>query len=522
MKYDRVRIPGLVVALLGPLAAAAQQRLDPVIVTGTRGSLESAIERKRTSDDIVDSIVASEINKLPDLSVADAVQRITGVQITRDRGEASVLSVRGLTQVETTLNGRELFTAGFGRAFDYADLPSEMLAGIDIYKNSSAARIEGGLGGSVDLRTRRPFDFRDPTLALSARAMHGDLVDKNAGQFSVLFGNRAATGVGEVGMLLNMVLQNRVWREDTKGTGTPMVCSAGNLPPRCNVDLVPGQAIEAPSSTSESTNFGRRRRSAASLMLGWRPSAELEIYGEAHFAELRTKQDTQQINVGPVFPISGTPSSFDPASVTLFPGTSDVQRITWTDAPISILSFARDTIDRTRQLATGAIWSDGPLRLTADLSHTRSLNHLFFSGTTLLANAARFTHDLSGAVPGTEIAGTDLADPANYRYASLQYRIRPLRGKLLAARLDGEWQLERGTLDRVTFGWRQARREANNAPNLIFGDIAVPGTVTAADMPGRTQPYPYGPFLDGRGTSIGGYLTDTLADARDPAGLPAA
>jgi len=507
-------MPAVAAALLGPLLALAQQ-LDTVFVLGTRGSLESAIERKRDSDDIVDSVVAAEIHKLPDLSVADAVQRITGVQIARDRGEASIASVRGLVQVETTLNGRELFTAGFGRAFDYADLPSEMLAGIDVYKSSSAARIEGGLGGLVDLRTRRPFDFRDPTLALSARALHGDLAGRNAGQFSLLFGERASTRVGEFGMLLNLVTQDRAWREDNKGTGTPMVCSA-RATSGCRLDLVAGQDTVVPSSTSESTNSGRRRRNAASLMLGWRPSATIEVYGEAHFAELRTKQNTQQINVGPNF---RTGSSFDPASVALVSGTNDVRHITWTDAPISILGFARDTIDRTRQFAAGAIWSDGALRLSADLSHTRSLNHLFFSGTTLAANAARFTHDLSGQVPGTAIEGTDLADPANYRYAQVNYRIRPLRGSLLAARLDGEWKFEGGALDRVAFGWRQARREANNAPNLIFGDVAVPGTVTAADMPGRTRIYPYGPFLDGRATSIAGYLTDTLADARDPVAL---
>ena len=195
MKSCRVRMPAIAVALLSPLAAPAEQ-LDTVLVLGTRGSLESAIERKRDSDDIVDSVVAAEIHKLPDLSVADAVQRITGVQIARDRGEASIASVRGLVQVETTLNGREIFTAGFGRAFDYADLPSEMLAGIDVYKSSAAPRIEGGLGGLVDLRTRRPFDFRDRTLALSARLMHGDLAARSAGQFSVLFGERATTGVG--------------------------------------------------------------------------------------------------------------------------------------------------------------------------------------------------------------------------------------------------------------------------------------------------------------------------------------
>ncbi|MEO8807334.1 MAG: TonB-dependent receptor [Burkholderiaceae bacterium] len=514
MKSCRSRKSAVMVVLLGPLAAPAEQ-LDPVLVVGTRASLESATERKRDSDDIVDGVVAAEIHKLADLSVADAVQRITGVQIARDRGEASVLSVRGLVQVETTLNGREIFTAGFGRAFDYADLPSEMLAGIDVYKSSSAGRVEGGLGGLVDLRTRRPFDFREPTLALSARLMHGDLADKGAGQFSVLMGQRASTEVGEFGMLLNVVLQDRAWREDNKGTGAPMVCSA-RATTGCRLDLVAGQDTVAPSSSSESTNFGKRRRAAASLMLGWRPSATTEIYAEGHLAELRTRQDTQQFNVGPNF---GAGSSFDPASVSLFPGTGDVQRIAWTNAPISVLSFARDTVDRTRQLAAGAIWSEGPLRLSTDLSHTRSLNRLFFSGTTLAANAARFVHDLSGKVPDTAIEGTDLSDPANYRYATVNYRVRPLNGSLLAGRLDGEWQTGNGVLDRVTFGWRQARREANNAPNLIFGDIAVPGTVSAADRPGRTQTYPYRPFLDGRSTSIDAYLTDTLADARNPVAL---
>jgi ferredoxin len=259
-------------------------------------------------------------------------------------------------------------------------------------------------------------------------------VAKNAGQFSVLFGDRAVTRVGEVAALVNVVLQDRAWREDTKGSGTPMVCSA-RASSGCRLDLVAGQDTVAPSTTSESTSLGRRRRSAQSLMLGWRPNSATEVYAEAHLAELRTKQDTQQINVGPNFSAG---SGFDPASVALFPGSNDVSRVTWTNAPVSVLSFARDTIDRTRQLATGATWTDGPLRGTGDLSHTRSVNNLFFSGTTLAANAPRFTHDLSGAVPATAITGTDLADPGNYRYTAINYRVRPLRGSLLAARLDGD------------------------------------------------------------------------------------
>jgi iron complex outermembrane recepter protein len=502
------------VALLAPTALSAQ-KLEPVVVTGTRASVESAAERKRRSDDIVEAILAEEINRLPDLSVADAVQRITGVQITRDRGEASVASVRGLVQVETTLNGRELFTAGFGRALDYADVPSDMLAGIDVYKTSAASRIEGGLGGSVDLRTRRPFDFRQPTLALSARYLHGDLVDKAAGQFSLLYGGRAAASAGEAAVLVNVVLQDRAFREDLKSTGAPVRCSA-RASSGCRLDLVPGEDTVVPGSTSESTSFGRRRRHGGSVMLGWRPDAALDLYAEAHFAELRTQQDTQQINAGPNFAANG--SGFDPASVALFPGTNDVQRITWTNAPVSILGFARDTIDRTRQLAAGGAWTRGDLRLSADLSHTRSLNRLFFSGPTLAGTAARFTHDLAGTVPATAVVGTDLADPANLRYVSLAYRVRPLRGSLLAGRADAEWQLDHGVLERVAIGWRHSRREADNAPNLIFGDIAVPGAPAAAH-PGRTTVYPHAPFLDARASSLVGYLTDTLADARDPVAM---
>lgn len=514
MKQFGLVMPAVGVVLLAPAALSAQS-LEPVLVIGTRASVESAAERKRRSADIVDGILAEEINRLPDLSVADAVQRITGVQITRDRGEASIATVRGLVQVETTLNGRELFTAGFGRALDYADLPSDMLAGIDVYKSSAASRIEGGLGGTVDLRTRRPFDFRKPTLALSARYLHGDLVDKGAGQFSLLYGGRTAVPAGEAAVLVNLVLQDRAYREDQKGTGAPTPCSARAAPPQvCRLDLVPGEDTVVPSSSSESTSFGRRRRSAASVMLGWQPSPAWDLYAEAHFAELHTRQDTQQVNIGPNF----APGSFDPTSVSLFAGTHDVQRITWTNTPLSILGFARDTVDRTRQVAAGGAWQAGDLRLSGDLSHTRSFNNLFFSGPTLAGTAARFTHDLAATVPSTSVEGTDLAAPANLRYVSLAYRVRPLRGSLLAGRIDAEWQLDRGALERVTLGWRHSRRDADNAPNLIFGDVALPG-ISATAQPGRTAVYPYAPFLDARAGSIEGYLTDTLADARDSVAL---
>ena len=495
------RLAGIV-ASLPALCAADPVRLDTVVVTGTRESLQTAQAIKRDNLGIVDSVVAAEIAKLPDLNVSDAVQRAPGVQIVRDRGEGSVVAVRGLVQVETTLNGREVFTAGSGRTLDFADFPAETLAGIDVYKSSAAHRIEGGIGGTIDLRTRRPFDFAGDATVLAARAIHGDLVQRTAGQFSMLASRRFKLGAGgEFGALVNLSVQDRAWREDQKTAGNRLLRS----------DLVPGTAVDLPNGTSETVSAGKRRRSAASVLLQWRPNDELELNAEAHFAHMKTTQDSQQINV-----TAGT--GFVPGSVTLFPGTNDLRSITWTNAPFSVLSFARDTVDRTRQLALGARWSREPVTLSGDLSFTKSFNHLFFSGPFFGGRVAQFSQDLSGTVPATQVSGTDLLNPANLAYTGLAYRTRPFNGDLLAARLDGQWRLQDSPVERVLVGWRYARRRADNTPGLVFADAPLTG-LTAADTPDRVQPMPYGNYLDGRATSIGSFIVGNLDGARDAAAL---
>lgn len=485
-----------------PAESEAAETLEPVVVTGTRRSAESALARKRDAPGIVDAVVADELHKLPDLSVADALQRITGVQLTRDRGEGALAAVRGLLQVETTLNGREIFTAGSGRSLDYSDLAAESLAGIDVHKTASAERIEGGLGGSIDLRTRRPFDFDGDVNVVAGRWVRGHLADRDAGQASLLLSRRGRVGAGEFGVLVNMALQDRGWREDQKSTGTPVR----------HADPAGGSFL-APGSSSETTSIGRRRRSAAGALLQWRPEPALELYAEAHFAELETRQDSHQINLSAP---AGT--AFQPGSLQRFPGSDEMRSITWTDAGVSLLSFARDTVDRTRQFAAGGRWRSDDWQVDADLSTTRSFNHLYFSGPTLAATAPRFTHDLSGKLPVTAVDGADLNDPARWRYTGLAYRTRPFRGDLTAARIDLARAVEGSPVERLEFGWRHARRRADNTPGLAFGDVALAGP-NGADVPGRLLPNPYQDFLDGRAGSVSGHVIGALGDARDAAGL---
>jgi len=117
---------------------------------------------------VVDSIVARDIGKLPDVTVGDALQRITGVQVTRNNDQVIGVNVRGLPNVVTTLNGDEIFTTTL-RTFDFQNLPAEVLSGLSVYKTSSADQIEGGIAGLIDVRTHRPFDLRTRDRGLGDR-----------------------------------------------------------------------------------------------------------------------------------------------------------------------------------------------------------------------------------------------------------------------------------------------------------------------------------------------------------------
>lgn len=497
-------------------AQDAQQRATPtvqaehVIVTGLRASLATAQDIKRNRFEFVDAVIADDIGKLPDFSVTEALSRVPGVQIARDRGEGFGVTIRGLQQVETTLNGREVFTAGTQRSLELATVPAPLVAGIDVYKSASAAQLEGGLGGLIDLRTYRPFDFDGLRIAGNTHAVHGDLIDETKPQVSLLLADRRrSAGAGEFGALLNVSYQERAWREDQK--------SAGN--PSARTDLLAGQTIIAPNGTSETTSAGTRERTGASLILQWRPAAALELYAEGHYAQMRTIQDSHQINVSPFARAAPT---FEPGSVELFPGTNHLQHITWTNAPISILSFARDTVDRTSQTAIGAVWTGEALRLKADLSHAESFSDLFFSGPVLGAVAAGFTHDLSGRIPATTVTGTDLLDPANFAFSSIAFRYRPFEGDLTALRLDGDYRLDAGWLGTVSAGLRFAQRRATNAPGLIFADAAVSG-IAASDRPQFIMPNPYNDFFPGQATpSIRNFIVGNLDASRDAAGLRSA
>lgn len=489
-------------ALACAASAAAQDSPQVVVVEGKRAGLMTAQQIKRDQLAIVDPVVADAIQTLPDFSVTDALQRVTGVQIARDRGEGGSVAIRGLTQMETTLNGREVFTAGTGRNLDFADVPAETVAGIDVYKSGMAEQIEGGLGGTIDLRTRRPFDFAGRQLAGTARLVRSELAGHAQPQWSLLASDRwRGTGGAEFGALLNLVHQRRAWREDQNSFGAPVLRG----------DLVPGRQVAVASGTTESASIGRRERDAAAATLQWRPAPGVELYAEGRYERFFTRQDTYQITLG-IAP------AFAPGSVTLFPRTSDVSGVSWIGAPASILSFARDTVDRNRALALGGSWQSGALRLKADLSHSGSHNALYFAGPTLTGKTATLRTDWSGPQPAVTLPGDELLDPGRLQVANIAYRYRPYDGKLNALRLDASYRLD-GWIESLSAGVRVGRRAAGNAPGLVAGDTPVPGGLLLSAVPGLAAAYPFARYFPDGGQGVSNYLVGDLGLARDAAAL---
>ncbi|NEL41224.1 MAG: TonB-dependent receptor plug domain-containing protein, partial [Xanthomonas perforans] len=146
--------------------AAGVTDLDKVMVKGVRGAQAEAIENKRTAAQIIDSISAEDIGKLPDVTITDSLQRVPGVQIRRSAGEGSQLNIRGMPQVQTTMNGELYLSAGGGDQYgqpnigraqpDFVDIPPTLFSGVDVIKSPTAADLDGGISGTVSLKTRRP------------------------------------------------------------------------------------------------------------------------------------------------------------------------------------------------------------------------------------------------------------------------------------------------------------------------------------------------------------------------------
>ncbi|HEY0621999.1 TonB-dependent receptor [Sphingomonas sp.] len=180
-----VSIPAL--AQQGTTAPAEAEEQE-IVVSGIRNSLQQAAQVKRDAPQVMDVITAEDVGKLPDANVAEALQRVTGVQITRVFGEGQSVSVRGLQQVRVEVDGRTLLgwsarlsppeNDQLGRSSGLDSVPSGLFGRLEVRKSPLASQPEGGLGGTVNLVTPKPLSFRETTLSVRAQGTYSENSEK--------------------------------------------------------------------------------------------------------------------------------------------------------------------------------------------------------------------------------------------------------------------------------------------------------------------------------------------------------
>jgi iron complex outermembrane recepter protein len=190
---------------------------EEIIVSGIRSSIEKAAEIKRESAQIMDVITSEDVGKLPDPNVAEALQRVTGVQISRVFGEGQSVNIRGLQQVRVEVDGRTLLgwsarvsppeNDNLGRSSGLDSVPSSLFGRLEVRKSPLSNQAEGGLGGTVNLVTPKPFSFKKPTLSLRAQGTYSDRVDKFEPGFAGLATTTFADG--RIGVLIAGEYQKR-------------------------------------------------------------------------------------------------------------------------------------------------------------------------------------------------------------------------------------------------------------------------------------------------------------------------
>lgn len=462
-----------------PAAAAssppAQDGVTTVVVTGQRAALQSAQKIKQDSDEIVDSIVADDIGKLPDRSVTEVLQRIVGVTISHTISsndpehysvEGSGVNIRGLTLVRSELNGRDSFSANGGRALNFDDVTPELLAGVDVYKNPSAEQIEGGIGGLVNLRTAMPFDFPGQKFSISAAEGYSTLAGKKSPKISGLYSNRWDLGsAGQFGALIDLAHSVSNTRTD-----------AFQVDPYYNITSA-GQSVWVPKSASWRRVDFNNKRNGIYAALQWKKD---QVSSSLTYFKSRYDQEWDE---NAIFTQAGTPYN-----LTVDPGaTYDSQGVllkgTLRDDIDGGLNFGADTRVAKRKSDTQDIsWNvnwkaSDHWAFNADLQLIKATTKDFDSTVATGVQMAKESLDLSGGLPRINFDSSDLAalaDPANYYWAFTQEHFDKGIATEKALKLDARYNFNDPVFSDLRFGVRLTDRDAttqNSNPSYNWQPI---------------------------------------------------
>lgn len=426
-----------------------------IVVTGIRASLQSAQNIRRNSVQIIDSVVAQDIGKLPDLNTAETAARIPGVQVYRQGGEAQNVLVRGLPFFTTTYNGREIFTAET-RVVALQDFPSANIAALEVFKTSTADIVEPGLAGLINVRSRRPFDFTGAQFAGSAWELWTRQGHKALPNVNLLATDRWETGIGEIGVLVNASFDQMTYL-DAEISNTDFIADP-TVPPT-------GQRVRLPDIQRMYYRSGHRERPSVNASFQWRPSPSLEFYGEFLWQGFRNKIDDHFLEE----PLYGGQGYYN---LSFRDGTNLVRSGTVVNPGGNLFSFQGGTFNRTDtfQYAGGMHYNHDRVHLTLDVARTTS----DFRGSTesidRIFPGAR-TVDFNLDRPSFLVSGINFTSPAAQTFQGLYEENQKSSGQDWQARGDLQYDVDSSILRNIQAGVRYTYRHAQRYFGSRYANI---------------------------------------------------
>lgn len=350
-------------------AGTASPPAEPavVVVSGARAALAKSLDLKRNGSVIQDSISATELGRFPDDNVADSLTHISGVSVARTKGgEGQYINVRGLGSGYNivTLNKRILATDGDGRDFAFDVLPSEVISGADVMKSPEAAQMEGSIGGSVNLRSARPFDAPGYHASVRVEGDHNDLSRKNGAKLSGVVSNTFNNNT--MGVLLGAVLSNRNVRTDSLGYHTFNPDAPGSFDIDGNGAISPAESkLLGSCCISFGSVFEKKKRAALSGAFEWKLTPQFRMTVDA----LATRLDSPQIGYQQSYYVEHAPDRW--SDVVAKDGL--ITSMTVHDLVPEMSNVTVDRVVDTTQVGWKGEWKPTPgLKLIGDVYRSTS------------------------------------------------------------------------------------------------------------------------------------------------------
>ncbi|WP_192878892.1 TonB-dependent receptor [Sphingopyxis lindanitolerans] len=496
---------------------------DEIVVTGIRASLESATTIKRDAQGVVDAISAEDIGKFPDTNLAESLQRITGVSIDRSNGEGSTVTVRGFGPEFNlvTLNGRQMPTAIIGdggsapssRSFDFANLASEGIAAVEVYKSGRATIESGGIGSTINIRTPRPLDRPGMRGSLSVKGVYDSsrneghpITPEISGIFSTTFAD------DRIGILITGSYQKRKsstnqanvgWRDGYLGAEENMwggLAFPGD-PRFANITNRPGPAdvYQVPQNASYDLNDIDRERINGQAVLQFRPVDGLTATLDYTYS--RNTVQTRNSNVGIWFNHEDTTSAWTdgPVAGPIFysehfaaPNAPPSETTLNSGKDLSYSGALSDNRADNRSLGFNLTWQgDNGVTIDLDAHHStatvKPVNR--FGSSMSVGNAifgiqnqmVNFENDMPvlsyEMYPGIDPLNAALIQPTGNAFRAAYFR-----DEINQVQLHGRYDHEGGFLDSIDFGVSYVENNVRSAFGTIQNDTWG-GAGPASDIP---------------------------------------